>query len=180
MKRASNMTCLATARFRRRLLGVHTLRAVENFPISGRPSARSPNWCGRWPRSRRRRPWPMPIWACCSPERRDAIVAACEELRAGKLHDQFVVDQIQGGAGHLDQHERQRGHRQPRAGADGPRQGRIPVSAPERTCEHGQSTNDVYPTALRLAAWRGLNSLIVALECCAAPLPPRARNSPTS
>ncbi|MEG4641781.1 hypothetical protein VB636_02855, partial [Paracoccus sp. APAP_BH8] len=29
-------------------------------------------------------------------ERRDAIVAACEEIRAGRLHDQFAVDQIQG------------------------------------------------------------------------------------
>ena len=36
----------------------------------------------------------------------------------GKLHDQFVVDMIQGGAGTSHQHERQRGDRQPRAGAD--------------------------------------------------------------
>ena len=34
-----------------------------------------------------------------SAERKDAIVAACKELRAGRFHDQFVVDAIQGGAG---------------------------------------------------------------------------------
>ena len=44
----------------------------------------------------------------------DGIEAACQEIIDGKLHDQFRLDVFQGGAGHLDEHERQRGDRQPR------------------------------------------------------------------
>ena len=79
--------------------GVHTLRAVENFPITGTPISIYPDL----------------IWALASIKmaaaranfelklldgaKRDAIIAACEEIRAGRLHDQFIVDVIQGGAG---------------------------------------------------------------------------------
>ena len=37
--------------------------------------------------------------ACSTRPERQAIIAACKEIRAGKLHEQFVVDVIQGGAG---------------------------------------------------------------------------------
>jgi aspartate ammonia-lyase len=43
-----------------------------------------------------------------SNEKRDATAQACDEITAGHLHDQFVVDMIQGGAGTLHEHERQR------------------------------------------------------------------------
>ena len=84
----------------RGLLGVHTLRAVENFPISGQTVV---DRAGSGRRARRdqagggaREPRPRPARRRRGPR---AIVAACEEIRAGALHDQFVVDLIQGGAG---------------------------------------------------------------------------------
>ena len=52
---------------------------------------------------------------------------------------------------HVDQHECQRGHREHRAGALGHQQGRVRVPAPERARQPRQSTNDAYPTAVRMA-----------------------------
>ena len=77
--------------------GVHTLRAVENFPISGRPIGEIPELVRALASIKAAAAMANADLGLLSPEMRDAIVAACEELRAGKLHDQFVVDQIQGG-----------------------------------------------------------------------------------
>ena len=99
-----------------------------------------------------------------SPERRDAIVAACEELRAGKLHDQFVVDQIQGGAGTSTNMNANEVIANRALELMGHAKGEYKYLHPNEHVNMGQSTNDVYPTALRLAAWRGLNNLIIALE----------------
>ena len=79
--------------------GVHTLRAVENFPISGRTVGEIPELVRALAAIKQAAALANADLGLLSPERRDAIVAACEEIRAGKLHDQFVVDQIQGGAG---------------------------------------------------------------------------------
>lgn len=61
--------------------GVHTLRARENFAITGTPIAAFPHL----------------IDALAAVKEAAAIVEACREIRDGKLHDQFVVDVIQGG-----------------------------------------------------------------------------------
>ena len=57
------------------------------------------NWCARWPTSRRRRRAPTPSSACSTRKRAGAIMRACDDLIGGGLHEQFVVDVIQGGAG---------------------------------------------------------------------------------
>ena len=80
--------------------GVHTLRARRELPDHRQRHRRLPDLvkalalrqAGRragQPRARR----------CSTTTRADAIVAACEEIVGGALHDQFVVDVIQGGAG---------------------------------------------------------------------------------
>jgi len=79
--------------------GVHTLRAVENFPITGTPISIYPDLvaalaCIKLAAARSNQELGL-----LDATRADAIVAAAEEIRAGALHDQFVVDVIQGGAG---------------------------------------------------------------------------------
>mgnify|MGYP001436443279 CR=1 FL=1 len=81
--------------------GVHTLRAKENFDISGRTIASLPFLVMALAAVKEAAAdancelglLPRPL--------RDAIAAACVEIREGRLHDQFVVDIIQGGAGNL-------------------------------------------------------------------------------
>ena len=79
--------------------GVHTLRAVENFPITGTPISIYPDLIGALACIKQAAALANHELGLLNTERRDAIVKACEEIRAGQLHDQFVVDVIQGGAG---------------------------------------------------------------------------------
>ena len=88
--------------------GIHTLRALENVPISGTPIGSRPEL--------------VKALACIklacaranlalgqlAPEKATAIEKACQEVIDGALHDQFVIDVIQGGGRNIDQHECQR------------------------------------------------------------------------
>ena len=79
--------------------GVHTLRAVENFPITGVPISIYPSLIEALASIKSAAAGANAELGLLDAAHRDAIVAACDELRAGRLLDQFVVDVIQGGAG---------------------------------------------------------------------------------
>ena len=79
--------------------GVHTLRALENFSISGIPISTYPNLINALACVKQACALANHELDLLNTEHTDAIVKACEEIRSGKLHDQFVVDVIQGGAG---------------------------------------------------------------------------------
>jgi aspartate ammonia-lyase len=79
--------------------GVHTLRAIENFPITGTPISIYGDLIRALACIKQAAALANHELALLDKQRADAIVKACEEIRGGKLHDQFVVDVIQGGAG---------------------------------------------------------------------------------
>src|SRR3712207_2983011 len=79
--------------------GVHTLRAVENFPITGTPISIYPDLVTALACIKQAAALANYELGLLSAERKEAIVAACKELRAGRFRDQFVVDVVQGGAG---------------------------------------------------------------------------------
>src|SRR5450631_4314174 len=79
--------------------GVHTLRAVENFPISGTPISIYPDLIAALASIKLAAAKSNAELGLLDATRTDAIVAAAEEIRSGRLHEQFVVDVIQGGAG---------------------------------------------------------------------------------
>ena len=79
--------------------GVHTLRAVENFPVTGTPISHYPDLVRALAIIKLAAARANAELGLLDAARADAIVAACREVMAGKLADQFVVDVIQGGAG---------------------------------------------------------------------------------
>src|SRR5207253_4577764 len=79
--------------------GVHTLRAVENFPITGNSISIYPELIRALACIKEAAARANNEIGLLDTERTEAIVKACREIRDGKLHDQFVVDVIQGGAG---------------------------------------------------------------------------------
>jgi len=144
------------------LYGIQTLRAVENFPISGL------------------RPLPVfvdaVIWIKRSaalvhkqtgrlaPELADAIVKAADEVLGGQHRDQFVVDVYQAGAGtshNMNCNEVLANRANEILGQ--PRGGYAPVH-PNDHVNMAQSTNDVIPTAMRLATLATLPKLLEAMD----------------
>src|SRR5262249_37836021 len=72
--------------------GVHTVRAVENFAISDTTIAIYPDLIAALACIKQAAALANRELGLLDAERASAIVRACEEIRAGKLHDQFVVD----------------------------------------------------------------------------------------
>lgn len=79
--------------------GVHTLRAKENFQISGTTVSNYPNLVVALAAVKQAAAEANAELGLLTPAHKDAIIAACVEVREGRLHEQFVVDVVQGGAG---------------------------------------------------------------------------------
>ena len=154
--------------------GMHTLRAVENFPITGSRSPATRISSTPWPPSSRPPPAPTRNSACSTRTRTRAIVAACQEIRDGRAARSVHRRRDPGRRRHLDKHERQRGHRQPGAGAARAPKGDYKRLHPNEHVNLGQSTNDVYPTALKIAAWSRCEGCSGPWRCCGRPSPAKA------
>jgi len=143
--------------------GIHTLRAVENFPISGTRIGEVPDLIAALAAIKEAAACANAGLGHLDLPRRDAIVAACKEIRAGQWHDQFVVDQIQGGAGTSTNMNANEVIANRALEIMGQARGRYDLLHPNEHVNLSQSTNDVYPTALRLAAHAGITRLIAAM-----------------
>lgn len=152
--------------------GIHTDRARENFPISGV------------------RAHPDLIWATAVVKRAaaeanvalglldsrigDAIARAAAEVAAGALHEHFVVDAFQAGAGtshNMNANEVIANRAIELLGAE---RGRYDLVHPNDHVNMAQSTNDVFPTAMKLASLRLLSRLVPATRELAGALAEKA------
>ena len=153
--------------------GIQTLRALENFPISGI------------------KPLPTYVDACvlikkataiangelgCIPEEiSQAIVQAADEVLAGKFRNQFVVDVYQAGAGtshHMNVNEVLANRALEILGDE---KGNYKRVSPNDHVNYGQSTNDVIPTAIRIGGLLALKrTLYPALTAAIAALAQKA------
>jgi len=143
--------------------GVHTARAVDNFPISGQTVACMPELVRALAYVKKAAAKANVQLGVISKPQCGAIVKACDDLIAGQLHEQFVVDVIQGGAGtstNMNANEVIANRALEHLGYD---KGRYDVLHPNDHVNASQSTNDVYPTALRVSAWFGIEALLAAM-----------------
>jgi len=143
--------------------GVHSARAVENFPITGQAIGGWSDLVCALAFVKRASAQANLSFGVIDARKADAITKACDDLIQGELHDQFVVDVIQGGAGtstNMNANEVIANRALEHLGFE---KGRYDVLHPNDDVNASQSTNDVYPTALRLAAWFGIGRLIAAM-----------------
>jgi aspartate ammonia-lyase len=153
--------------------GAQTCRAVENFPISGltappelvvstvqikKAAAAANGALGRLPA-----------------EIAEAIVAAADEILAGKLRDQFVVDVYQAGAGTSHNMNANEVLANRAAELLGESRGEYTRVHPNDHVNMGQSTNDVFPTATRLAILAMIGPLVDAANALAEGLDRKSR-----
>lgn len=94
----------------------------------------------------------------------NAIVEACNDVISGKLHDEFIVDPIQGGAGTSANMNANEVIANRAIEILGGKKGDYTVLAPNDHVNMGQSTNDVFPSAGKIAAIRLLQKTIPELE----------------
>lgn len=131
--------------------GIHTLRAINNFPISLVPIGHYPSQVialGQVKQAAARANRDLGI---LSDEHFKAIDAACNDVIAGTLNDQFVVDAIQGGAGtstNMNANEVIANRALEKLGFE---KGDYDHLHPLNHVNASQSTNDVYPTAIKVA-----------------------------
>ncbi len=141
------------------LYGIHTARALVNFPVSGRPPhpelirafGEVKLACAQTNRA-------LGAWSD-DPSKADAIENACREMIEGRLTGHILVDLLQGGAGtstNMNVNEVLANRALELLGENHGNYARV---SPLDDINLHQSTNDTYPTALKLAAIRLLREL---------------------
>lgn len=144
--------------------GIHTLRAQENFAITRTPISTYPVLvnalaCVKQAAAQANRDLEGIEGLMAS-----AIIGACEEIRAGRLHDQFVVDVVQGGAGTSTNMNANEVIANRALELLGHARGDYQVVHPLDHVNMSQSTNDAYPTALKIATHESITRLRAALD----------------
>lgn len=149
------------------LYGIHTARALENFPLTGRaahPELVAAYGVVKWACAQANQS--LGVWEA-EPVKAEVICRACQEMAEGRLTAHIVVDALQGGAGtstNMNVNEVLANRALQLLGEPLGHYSRV---SPSEDLNLHQSTNDTYPTALRLAAIRILHRLedrLVALQ----------------
>jgi aspartate ammonia-lyase len=143
--------------------GVHTARAVENFPISGTPLSAMPALIRAFGHVKKAAAQANLKLGVLNEQRAQAICQACDMLIAGRHHDQFVVDVIQGGAGTSTNMNANEVIANLALETMGFAKGSYDALHPNDHVNASQSTNDVYPTAVRIALWTAIDELLQAM-----------------
>jgi aspartate ammonia-lyase len=146
-----------------RYFGIQTLRAIENYAITGIPISHYPRLIRSLAYIKKAAAQTNQELSLLDPKLADAICRACDDLLAGSLLDEFVVDVIQGGAGtstNMNANEVIANRALEMLGYD---KGRYDILHPLNDVNMSQSTNDVYPTALRLTLSQKMDGLMAEM-----------------
>src|SRR5215212_6495958 len=142
--------------------GIQTLRALENFPISGLTAA--PDFVTATVLVKKAAAEANGALGRLDGRIAAAIVRAADEVLSGSLRDQFVVDVYQAGAGTSHNMNANEVLANRASEILGGARGEYTRVHPNDHVNMGQSTNDVYPTATRLALLLGAAPLVAAAE----------------
>ncbi len=148
--------------------GIQTARAVENFPISGMRA--HPTLIRAIGMVKQAAAEANKELGLLDERRANAIIQAAKEVQEGRWNDQFVVDVFQAGAGvsfHMNANEVIANRAIEILGGA---LGDYSVVHPNDHANYGQSTNDVFPTAMRLATLLELEKLYPVLDSLTAAL----------
>ena len=143
--------------------GVHTARAVDNFPISGVPIGHYRSLIRALAIVKQATAQANFELGELSSEINDAISKACLEVAEGNFDNEFVVDAIQGGAGTSTNMNANEVIANRAIEILGGKKGDYTIVHPLNHVNKSQSTNDVYPTALKLALIFEINELLKAM-----------------
>ncbi len=149
------------------LYGVQTLRALENFPITGVSLREFPALVEALAAVKEAAALANRDLGLLPSEVADAIVLAAGEIRRGRHHEHFLVDMIQGGAGTSTNMNANEVIANRALELLGRKRGEYQHVHPNNHVNLSQSTNDVYPTAVKLALHRQITLLREAMAALA-------------
>lgn len=142
--------------------GIQTLRATENFPVSGiRPPL---HFIRAYIMVKKAAALANAEVGWLDAERKEAIVQACDEILAGRLLDQFVVDVFQAGAGTSFNMNVNEVLANRALEFLGKKKGEYKSLGPNDHVNMGQSTNDTFPTATHIGVLLALQPLFKQLD----------------
>ncbi len=144
--------------------GIQTLRAVNNFRLSGVPLAHYPKLVVALAMVKQAAADANRELGHLSDAKHLAISQACAQLIRGDFHDQFVVDMIQGGAGTSTNMNANEVIANLALESMGFAKGEYRHLHPNNDVNMAQSTNDAYPTAIRLGLLLGHDTLLASLD----------------
>lgn len=143
--------------------GVQTARAKENFHISGILLSSMPTFIESLAKVKKAAALANFELGLLDEKIKSAICQACDLIIAGKYHDQFVVDAFQGGAGTSTNMNANEVIANVALELMGHKKGEYKHCHPNNHVNLSQSTNDAYPTALRVALYEKLIELTVSM-----------------
>ena len=144
--------------------GVQTARALENFQISGVQVNHYPGFVEAWAIVRLSAVQANTEVRAMKPETLAAIEKACNAVLAGKYHDQFQVDWYQGGAGTSTNMNANEVLANIALELSGHKKGDYQIVDPHDALNMSQSTNDSYPTAIKVAFLLRNDKLVEELQ----------------
>jgi aspartate ammonia-lyase len=145
------------------LYGVQTLRALENFPITGIPLREFPVLIESLAAVKEAAAQTNLELGLLDQQHAEVIMRAAREIRAGRHHEHFLVDMIQGGAGTSTNMNANEVIANRALELSNQQRGAYDVISPNDHVNLSQSTNDVYPTAVRVALHKSLSGFRVEL-----------------
>lgn len=145
--------------------GIHTLRALENFPITGRPISVYPELIRALAMVKQAAARANKAIGVMEASRADLIDRAASRVLEGGYDDQFIVDVIQGGAGTSTNMNANEVITNVALELAGHRKGDYAFLSPIDDTNRSQSTNDVYPTAVKVGLQFALRDLLVDSTC---------------
>src|SRR6478752_6905173 len=150
------------------LYGVQTLRALENFPITGVPLREFTSLIEALAAVKEAAALANAELGLLPQETADLIARAAREIRGGRHHEHFLVDMIQGGAGTSTNMNANEVIANRALELSGRARGEYQFVHPNNHVNLSQSTNDVYPTAMKLALHSQIEELRRAMSQLAA------------
>ncbi|PKA28147.1 aspartate ammonia-lyase [Leptospira levettii] len=144
--------------------GIHTLRALENYPITGKSIGTYPDLVCALAHIKKASALANFQLGLLPSEKSKWIVEACDQILKGKFHSEFVVDVIQGGAGTSTNMNANEVITNIALELAGHSKGDYTLIHPLNDVNMSQSTNDVYPSSIKLAAVFSIIGLLSALE----------------
>lgn len=147
-----------------RYYGVQTLRALENFDITGIPISHYPRMVHSLAYIKKAAALANAELGLLDAPIAQAIAQACDDVLAGKLDADFVVDSIQGGAGTSTNMNANEVIANRALEILGHPKGHYEAVHPLNHVNMSQSTNDVYPTALRMTLSQKMDGMMVEMR----------------